>query len=699
MPDLVSVVIQAPALMALLLVQRQLRSERAVRSWVLAWLVAYLSSLANQTLDPNGPWGWVISGTGILFSCLIFQGAWIFAARPRLRVSPGVLGLVGWFASVGVSFVSIRAGLVLAALILGAFLLAAARQVWFGRHPRGFLEGALCAALAALAVAQLVPVLVGPMSLAGGSMERMIWEGLSSPIALLQIGVVVARGRRLVDVATDTLKLKQENALDFFLASPIPLVLVSQSGRVELVNERLRQALGLGPREPGEGWTIPDLLVRAGGKLFNSDGNPLGPDALSTEAPSIGSFDFWPDAEPGRCLEVTSMSVPQENLLGPAASGGTILLLRDVTEQRRMMEFLREAERHETAGTLARGIAHDFNNQLASILVNAGLLRSEIADREGSLEKVESIVASSERCAEMTSELLSLARRGPTALDAVDLATVVGQAVRLVRPLMAVGIEIEMQLSRNLPPLAADASELQRVLVRLLVNASEALGRSGRVVISARGCPEDPDRLEIEIADDGPGIAPDVLGRIFDPFFSTREREGGLGLGLAVVRGIVEAHGGKVKAGGSSLGGASFRLSWPIAKATGKRDQIQTRLPRIVVVSPDETSRTVFRTTLDVAGFEVLSYPDVSGCRALLGGPDEAIDAVLFDSSVSLEDIHAVAADLRDGAREAAFFALRRDGEGRLLPANMIALPEACPPETLISALQAGSHPEEGASS
>jgi signal transduction histidine kinase len=691
MPDL-TFAIQAPALLVLILVQRKLGSDPAARSWVLAWVVAYVYGLAGRVLDPSGSAGWVINGAGILFSWLILDGARAFADRGRSGIQAEVLAVTGWLVAVGLSFVALPPSFLFASAVMGGFLIAAALHVWTSGHPRNILEETLGVGLAGLAVLQFVSLVFAQETLGGIPVGRLTWESMAPAIALLQISVLAARARRLADVAEDSLEIKQQNALEMFLSAPLALVLVTQADRVELVNDRMREDLGLSPEEPAPGRTVSELFERAGGKLHDSNGQDLDPAEMRLGELAARSFDFWPSAQPGRCLEATPLALPRGTSLGGAAAEGTILMMRDVTERRRVGELVREAERHETVGTLARGIAHDFNNQLASILVNAALLRSEVADRPLSLEKVQSIADSGERCAKMTSELLSLARRGPTARDAVDLFTVVGQVVRLVQPLLASGVEIEMRMGGRLPPLAADVSELQRVLTNLLINASEILGESGRIVISAQTNPLDPGRLDIEVADDGPGVAPNLRSRIFDPFFSTREREGGLGLGLAVVRGIVEAHGGSIEVGDSTLGGASFRMIWPVAKATMKEEEADSGPSRIVVVSPDGTSRTVFHTTLEVAGFEVLTSSDVSECRALLNSSDKPFDAVLLDSSVSAEEVGALATELQGGSCQAAFFALRRDGEEGAVPSHWTVLPEGCPPEALISSLRMVSH-------
>jgi two-component system, NtrC family, sensor kinase len=178
------------------------------------------------------------------------------------------------------------------------------------------------------------------------------------------------------------------------------------------------------------------------------------------------------------------------------------------------------------------------------------------------------------RAGRIVSDLLSFSRRSKPQRAPADLNTIVRTTMSLVsHKLRLMSVEAELRLAQDLPLLPCDASQLQQVVLNLVMNGAQATrgNGGGRVVVTTRVV-ESGDRLVLEVQDDGEGIAPETLDRIFDPFFTTKEEGKSLGLGLAVVYGIVESHGGEIGVRSTVGQGATFSVTLPLRPEPGQTD-------------------------------------------------------------------------------------------------------------------------------
>jgi two-component system NtrC family sensor kinase len=246
----------------------------------------------------------------------------------------------------------------------------------------------------------------------------------------------------------------------------------------------------------------------------------------------------------------------------PFADGGTVMVWKDVTDEREVTRRLVQAEKMAAVGQLAGGVAHEINNPLGGILAFAQLMsqdeRSE-SDRE-SLRLIQDAAVRAKRIVE---SLLRFSRRPrDEERGEIDLARVAEDALFLVQPQLKAG---PVEVLRRLEPARAlgNANLLQQVAVNLLVNAVQAVGGRGRITIATRPC--GPDRVELVVSDDGPGIPADVASRIFEPFFTTKPEGQGTGLGLSICYRIVEDHGGTIRHDPAPEGGAAFVVQLPAA--------------------------------------------------------------------------------------------------------------------------------------
>jgi len=238
------------------------------------------------------------------------------------------------------------------------------------------------------------------------------------------------------------------------------------------------------------------------------------------------------------------------------------------SELERAQEKIVQVERMASLGRLAAVVAHEINNPLSSVVTYAKILVRRLQSKElddecrENLEYLESIASEASRCGEIVAQLLSFARRGGGEFTAVDINQVVDRAVFLTKHTLELAeVSCELELEEDMPTVRADPGQIQQALMALLINAGEAVEKGGRVQVTTTTCVEG---VEIAVEDDGPGMDPDVARRVFEPFFTTKDGSSGVGLGLAVVYGIVERHGGKVELTTAPGKGCRFAVVLPI---------------------------------------------------------------------------------------------------------------------------------------
>jgi two-component system NtrC family sensor kinase len=234
---------------------------------------------------------------------------------------------------------------------------------------------------------------------------------------------------------------------------------------------------------------------------------------------------------------------------------------------------LSQSNRLASLGQLAASVAHEINNPISGVL-NLSMLMQRILKDDGipperleEFRKYLSMVASeTERVGRIVSDLLAFSRRSKPQRTEASLNKVARTTLSLASPkLKLMNIQAELDLDETIPPVHCDAPQIQQVLLNLLLNAAEATpeGRQGRIAIQTRAA-ADGNSVTLSVSDTGEGIPPENLGRIFDPFFTTKPEGKGLGLGLAVSYGIVEAHGGEIEVDSKIGVGTTFRVRLPL---------------------------------------------------------------------------------------------------------------------------------------
>ncbi len=265
------------------------------------------------------------------------------------------------------------------------------------------------------------------------------------------------------------------------------------------------------------------------------------------------------------------------------SDGGVMVYFRDVTQDRRIAEQLGQAQRMDSLGQLTGGVAHDFNNLLTVILGNAEVLADRFAEGAAERAMADMIVAAATRGAEMTNRLLAFSRKQALEPRVVDLE----QLVRAFSPLLvrAIGEQVQLEIvgRPGLWPASVDPGQLEVALLNLVVNARDAMPAGGRVVIETGNAEFDAAYAEqhadlqpgcyamLAVSDTGHGIPPDILPRVFEPFYTTKGVGKGTGLGLAMVYGFVKQSRGHAAIYSEVDRGTTVRLYFP--RATAARDE------------------------------------------------------------------------------------------------------------------------------
>jgi signal transduction histidine kinase/CheY-like chemotaxis protein len=339
------------------------------------------------------------------------------------------------------------------------------------------------------------------------------------------------------------------------------------------------------------------------------------------------------------------------------------VVLRDLTviraaerEQERVAAHLRERQRLESLGTLAGGIAHDFNNLLGVIRGNAELAESSMDDTELTKEHLESIVDASDRARDLVKQILAFSHTPLPQQERVDLTALVHALMPLLRRMIPSNVHITLVGMETPHVVDGDPTQLQQVLLNLASNAEYAM-RSYTTGVLTIGLYDDfvPDNhvaptgavVRLEVSDTGSGMSAEVQARVFEPFFTTKPTGDGTGLGLAVLHGVVQSHGGRVQLT-SSLGvGTSLRIYFPastrsvatpvrVSAVTPARPTHPFAGARLIVVDDEAQVGRVIEKALTRNGYVVRVFSESDAALAAITETPAQVDLVLTDQTMPL---------------------------------------------------------------
>ena len=321
-------------------------------------------------------------------------------------------------------------------------------------------------------------------------------------------------------------------------------------------------------------WTVPDLTVE---QVIGTEPYDYVPDehkdslrasyrsVLETGEPSRVETRYA--AEDGSQSAWETRAVP---LRHGGEIDGIVIVSTNISERDAAAAKLRQSQKMELVGQLAGGIAHDFNNLLLAVLLN-NELAARAAEDPLVTERLDESKMAIERAVELTRQLLTFGRRQPVRFENLDLNVLVCNMIKILSRTLPETIALRFEPTDDAAIVRADCGQIEQILLNLCINARDAIDKTGTIrIATARMARNDGDgdrtEIRLSITDDGKGMAPEVRDRVFEPFFTTKGPGQGTGLGLAMVYGIVEKHGGSIAVESQPDQGTAFHVQFPAAQ-------------------------------------------------------------------------------------------------------------------------------------
>ena len=327
-----------------------------------------------------------------------------------------------------------------------------------------------------------------------------------------------------------------------------------------------------------------------------------------------------------------------------------IAVKQDITNQIKLEQQLRQSQRLEAIGQLAGGVAHDFNNLLTAILGYSDLTLAKLDANDRIAHNVREIKKAGERAAGLTRQLLAFSRKQILAPRVIDLNLIISDLNKMLRRLIGEDIELTTNCAHDLGTVKADPTQIEQVIMNLVVNARDAMPKGGKLIIETRNVTLDSDYVAdhqtvetgeyvlLAVTDTGCGMDAGTQARIFEPFFTTKEVGKGTGLGLSTIYGIVKQSGGYVWVYSELGRGTTFKIYLPrIDEATPSADKrpepgtIEKGSGTLLLVEDDPSVRGVTARLLEAAGYTVIEADSGRQALDIVEQTTEAIDLVITD--------------------------------------------------------------------
>jgi two-component system, cell cycle sensor histidine kinase and response regulator CckA len=324
---------------------------------------------------------------------------------------------------------------------------------------------------------------------------------------------------------------------------------------------------------------------------------------------------------------------------------------RDISERRRLEDQLRQTQKMEAIGSLAGGIAHDFNNMLTVILGYGEMARDTLPPEDATHDLLDEMISAAQRAATLTGQLLAFSRRQMLAPSEVDINAILTELQRLLRPLISENIAIVPALAPDLWSVKADPSQFEQIVMNLVINARDAMPQGGQLSLTTANVvmteqslgPESEMKpghyVRLTVADTGHGMTTEVMARVFEPFYTTKPKGKGTGMGLATVYGIVKQSGGHIEVISEPGCGSTFNVYLPRAESmqtmTAPKDELTRAAPRgeetVLLVEDENPVREYARQVLAEQGYRVIEASRGDEALALLDEISTNIDALVTD--------------------------------------------------------------------
>ena len=458
-----------------------------------------------------------------------------------------------------------------------------------------------------------------------------VLAAISAVMTAVVMGTVVTRVSRQIGASIERSETARRGAdLSFRAlidALPEP-VCVQRGGLIEYANRAAAECLGAADPSELAGRTFASLVVVA--DPARDDGGPR--------------------SERWRRLDGQEVVVECANAeLVVAGEPAVVTVARDVTEQRRLAEQLRQSQKVELLGQLAGSIAHDFNNLLTVILSYTRFVLDDLPPEHASRGDLEEVLRAGELAAALTGQLLSFTRKQVVVPCDLDPGELVEKMDKMLQRLLGERVDLVVKRGSS-TRVRADHGHVEQIVLNLAVNARDAMPEGGKLTIETADAELDGEHVRgrlrapagryvvIAVTDTGSGMDDATQSRIFEPFFTTKPVGSGTGIGLATVHGIVKEHRGDLSVYSQPGKGTTFRVYLPVAEdrprvgiASIDGAAVTGGSERILVVDDDAGARAAAVRALRGAGYDVEEAPNVARALDLLRDPDREIDLLVSD--------------------------------------------------------------------
>jgi hypothetical protein len=361
---------------------------------------------------------------------------------------------------------------------------------------------------------------------------------------------------------------------------------------------------------------------------------------------------------PPKVIEVNSLRVdgslvPSDLAVSEISRGGAVMLIvivRDISERKRLEEQYRQAQKMEAVGRLAGGIAHDFNNLMQAILGYSNLLDRRLAPGDPNHETVEHIQKSLAHASSLTRQLLAFSRKQVLTPKLLSLNGVVADMTHLLQRLLGETIQLKMKLAEAAPLIRADPGQMEQLILNLAINARDAMPQGGALSIEtdnvtftepktfSSGQLAAGSYARLSVSDTGCGMAPEVVAHLFEPFFTTKDTGKGTGLGLSNVYGVVKQSGGEITVTTAIGAGTTFNIYLPRFEGRPGKEESAQMLPAhgggnetVLLVEDEELVRMMLVEVLKAGGYTVLDARHGADALALAEQFTGPIDLLVSD--------------------------------------------------------------------
>jgi two-component system cell cycle sensor histidine kinase/response regulator CckA len=426
---------------------------------------------------------------------------------------------------------------------------------------------------------------------------------------------------RARDDGTDPQRAAEVRFMRFFHNTPLAIATVDKTGRIARTNPLAARMFQRVLKGEAAGRSILNVVNpgdRAAMEAAIGEGARGQGDVAPIDAALAGETERWAR------FYVTPVEDAESD------HEAAIVYALDTTEQRSLQNQFNQAQKMDSVGQLAGGIAHDFNNLLSAIMMATDFLLTGHRPTDPSFQDIMQIKQNANRAAALVRQLLAFSRKQTLRPEVLDLGEALSDFTMLLKRLIGEKVTLDVVHSRDLWPVKVDITQFQQVIVNLAVNGRDAMPGGGKLTIRTANMPEAESRqlaykgmppgdyVRVEVADNGTGIAPEIIDKIFEPFFSTKEVGKGTGLGLSTVYGIIKQTGGFVYPESELGKGTAFRIFLP--RHVAGADELQT--PRMSAINgalaaAEEVARLSAATADDTGRGTILLVEDEEGLRGL----------------------------------------------------------------------------------